>query len=43
MFGCLICFNQDLLEKIAPTWMNVSMRMKDDPESDKTFGWVLEM
>lgn len=31
------------LEKIAPTWMNVSMKMKDDPETDKTFGWVLEM
>ena len=34
---------QDLLEKIAPTWMNVSLKMKDDPETDKAFGWVLEM
>lgn len=34
---------QDLLEKIAPTWMNVSLRMKNDPETDTTFGWVLEM
>ncbi|GFY92267.1 hypothetical protein Acr_08g0006630 [Actinidia rufa] len=34
---------QDTLEKIAPTWMNVSLRMKDDPETDKAFGWVLEM
>ncbi|PON98766.1 Hydroxyproline O-arabinosyltransferase [Trema orientale] len=32
-----------LLEKIAPTWMNISLRMKDDPETDKAFGWVLEM
>ncbi|XP_065868057.1 hydroxyproline O-arabinosyltransferase RDN2-like [Euphorbia lathyris] len=32
-----------LLEKIAPTWMNVSLKMKADPETDKTFGWVLEM
>ncbi|KAL6579727.1 hypothetical protein OROMI_007751 [Orobanche minor] len=32
-----------ILEKIAPTWMNVSLRMKDDPETDKAFGWVLEM
>ncbi|KAK1319942.1 hypothetical protein QJS10_CPB04g00350 [Acorus calamus] len=31
------------LEKIAPTWMNVSLKMKDDPETDKAFGWVLEM
>jgi hypothetical protein len=32
-----------MLEKIAPTWMNVSMKMKDDEETDKAFGWVLEM
>ncbi|KAF8395699.1 hypothetical protein HHK36_019649 [Tetracentron sinense] len=32
-----------LLEKIAPTWMNVSLTMKDDTEADKAFGWVLEM
>ncbi|KAJ0978781.1 hypothetical protein J5N97_014255 [Dioscorea zingiberensis] len=31
------------LEKIAPTWMNVSLMMKNDPETDKTFGWILEM
>ncbi|CAK9218283.1 unnamed protein product [Sphagnum jensenii] len=31
------------LEKIAPTWANVSINMKDDPEADTTFGWVLEM
>lgn len=31
------------LEKIAPTWMNISLKMKDDPETDKAFGWVLEM
>ena len=34
---------QSLLEIIVPTWMNVSLRMKDDPETDKAFGWVLEM
>ena len=34
---------QFLLEEIAPTWVNVSLRMKDDPETDKAFGWVLEM
>ncbi|CAM8919807.1 unnamed protein product [Rhodiola kirilowii] len=32
-----------LLEKIAPTWMNVSLNMKNDPETDEAFGWVLEM
>lgn len=34
---------QSLLEEISPTWLNVSLRMKDDPETDKAFGWVLEM
>ncbi|KAA8537333.1 hypothetical protein F0562_026980 [Nyssa sinensis] len=38
-----VIIKKDLLEKIAPTWMNISLRMKDDPETDKTFGWVLEM
>ncbi|MCO5605085.1 hypothetical protein L7F22_059263 [Adiantum nelumboides] len=31
------------LEKIAPTWMNISLHMKNDREADETFGWVLEM
>ncbi|XP_039120814.1 hydroxyproline O-arabinosyltransferase 1-like [Dioscorea cayenensis subsp. rotundata] len=31
------------LAKIAPTWMNISLAMKKDPETDKAFGWVLEM
>ncbi|KAJ7553542.1 hypothetical protein O6H91_06G102700 [Diphasiastrum complanatum] len=31
------------LKKIAPTWHNVSLRMKEDAEADKAFGWVLEM
>lgn len=34
---------QSMLEEIAPTWVNVSLRMKDDLETDKAFGWVLEM
>lgn len=38
-----VIIKKELLEKIAPTWMNVSLKMKDDPETDKTFGWVLEM
>ncbi|KAF9598295.1 hypothetical protein IFM89_026562 [Coptis chinensis] len=36
-------FYLSLMEKIAPTWMNISLTMKDDPETDKAFGWVLEM
>ncbi|KAF9589622.1 hypothetical protein IFM89_026537 [Coptis chinensis] len=32
-----------MLKKNFPTWMNVSISMKNDPETDKTFGWVLEM
>jgi len=39
----MVSVYQDLLEKIAPTWMNISLKMKDDPEADKAFGWVLEM
>ncbi|KAJ9179554.1 hypothetical protein P3X46_011329 [Hevea brasiliensis] len=38
-----VIIKKELLEKIAPTWMNVSLKMKDDQETDKTFGWVLEM
>lgn len=34
---------QESLKKIAPTWMNVSLAMKKDPQADKAFGWVLEM
>ncbi|CAL1394436.1 unnamed protein product [Linum trigynum] len=32
-----------IISKIAPTWMNVSIRMKSDPDTDRAFGWVLEM
>ncbi|XP_006644046.3 hydroxyproline O-arabinosyltransferase RDN2-like, partial [Oryza brachyantha] len=38
-----VIIKKTLLEKIAPTWMNVSLQMKEDQETDKTFGWVLEM
>eukprot|EP00245_Coleochaete_scutata_P012491 TRINITY_DN4847_c1_g1_i2.p1 TRINITY_DN4847_c1_g1~~TRINITY_DN4847_c1_g1_i2.p1 ORF type:complete len:386 (+),score=70.76 TRINITY_DN4847_c1_g1_i2:165-1322(+) len=31
------------LVKIAPTWSNVSLAMKEDADTDKAFGWVLEM
>ncbi|XP_061338850.1 hydroxyproline O-arabinosyltransferase PLENTY-like [Gastrolobium bilobum] len=38
-----VIIQKSLLEEIAPTWVNVSLRMKDDPETDEAFGWVLEM
>eukprot|EP01018_Ginkgo_biloba_P022619 Gb_35113 [translate_table: standard] len=38
-----VIIKKDSLEKIAPTWMNISLSMKNDPEADKAFGWVLEM
>ncbi|XP_022951449.1 hydroxyproline O-arabinosyltransferase 1-like isoform X2 [Cucurbita moschata] len=38
-----VIVGKDSLNKIAPTWMNVSLAMKKDPETDKAFGWVLEM
>ncbi|CAN0905465.1 Hydroxyproline O-arabinosyltransferase PLENTY [Linum grandiflorum] len=38
-----VIIKKTLLEEISPTWVNVSLRMKDDPETDKAFGWVLEM
>lgn len=38
-----VIIKKSQLEKIAPTWMNVSLKMKEDPEADKVFGWVLEM
>lgn len=38
-----VIIKKSLMKKIAPTWMNISLTMKDDPETDKAFGWVLEM
>ncbi|KAJ6704843.1 PEPTIDYL SERINE ALPHA-GALACTOSYLTRANSFERASE [Salix purpurea] len=38
-----VIIKKEFLEKIAPTWMDVSLKMKNDTETDKAFGWVLEM
>ncbi|KAL2322379.1 hypothetical protein Fmac_026758 [Flemingia macrophylla] len=38
-----VIIQKSLLEEISPTWVNISLQMKDDPETDETFGWVLEM
>tara|TARA_B110000977_G_scaffold139952_2_gene177687 strand:- start:2146 stop:3726 length:1581 start_codon:yes stop_codon:yes gene_type:complete len=31
------------LKTIAPIWRDVTLRIKQDPEADKEWGWVLEM
>ncbi|KAG0478809.1 hypothetical protein HPP92_013528 [Vanilla planifolia] len=38
-----VIIKKSLLKQIAPTWMKVSLKMKEDLETDKAFGWVLEM
>lgn len=38
-----VIIKKALLEKIVPTWVNISLIMKKDAEADETFGWVLEM
>uniref|UniRef100_A0ACD5XS67 Uncharacterized protein n=1 Tax=Avena sativa TaxID=4498 RepID=A0ACD5XS67_AVESA len=38
-----VIIEKESLSRIAPTWMNISIAMKKDPEADKAFGWVLEM
>ncbi|KAG6548902.1 hypothetical protein Mapa_009665 [Marchantia paleacea] len=38
-----VIIKKSQLMKIAPTWQNVSIAMKDDPQADEKFGWVLEM
>ncbi|KAL3693514.1 hypothetical protein R1sor_007165 [Riccia sorocarpa] len=38
-----VIIKKSQLMKIAPTWQNISIAMKDDKEADQKFGWVLEM
>ncbi|KAK9735947.1 hypothetical protein RND81_04G240000 [Saponaria officinalis] len=38
-----VIISKSLLKEIAPTWMNVSLRIKYDTEADAKFGWVQEM
>lgn len=38
-----VIIKKDLLKKIAPTWLNVSVQIKYDHEADKALGWVQEM
>lgn len=38
-----VIIEKESLGRIAPTWMNISIAMKKDPDADKAFGWVLEM
>ncbi|XP_074292439.1 hydroxyproline O-arabinosyltransferase NOD3-like [Silene latifolia] len=38
-----VIITKTMLKEIAPTWMNISLYIKYDPEADKKFGWVQEM
>ncbi|XP_051123472.1 hydroxyproline O-arabinosyltransferase RDN2-like isoform X2 [Andrographis paniculata] len=38
-----VIIKKELLAEIAPTWMNISLKIKHDPETDKALGWVQEM
>ncbi len=38
----VILRKHDLVE-VAPLWLNLSLALKLNPETDKAFGWVLEM
>ncbi|XP_004980803.1 hydroxyproline O-arabinosyltransferase 1-like [Setaria italica] len=38
-----VIIEKESLARMAPTWVNVSIVMKKDPDADKTFGWVFEM
>ncbi|CAH9085182.1 unnamed protein product [Cuscuta epithymum] len=38
-----VIIQKDLLKKITPTWLNMSLRIKYDQEADKALGWVQEM
>eukprot|EP00884_Botryococcus_braunii_P011357 jgi/Botrbrau1/20221/Bobra.31_1s0018.1 len=38
-----VMLHLDLFGAIVGPWLNISLRMKEDPEADKAFGWILEM
>ena len=38
-----VFIHKDDLRKIAPTWHDVTVKIKRDPEANKEWGWVLEM
>ena len=38
-----VFLHKDDLRKIAPIWHDVTLKIKQDPEADKEWGWVLEM
>ena len=35
--------HRSLLEQIVEDWYDISLRMKNDPDANKAFGWILEM
>jgi len=38
-----VVIGKQLLSKVTPLWLNLSLALKRDPAADKRFGWVLEM
>ena len=38
-----LIIHKPALRKLAPLWLNMSLRLKVDKEADGRFGWVLEM
>ena len=38
-----LIIHKPALRKLAPLWLNMSLRLKVDKEADSRFGWVLEM
>mmetsp|Transcript_19465 Transcript_19465/g.23299 ORF Transcript_19465/g.23299 Transcript_19465/m.23299 type:complete len:528 (-) Transcript_19465:155-1738(-) len=38
-----VMIHKNDLKKVAPTWADLAVKMKTDPEADKAWGWVLEM
>ncbi|KAK9826707.1 hypothetical protein WJX74_011081 [Apatococcus lobatus] len=38
-----VIINRDQLAAVVDAWYDISLRLKNDPEADKAFGWVLDM
>ena len=38
-----VFIHKEDLKRVAPIWHDVTLKIKQDPEADKAWGWVLEM
>ena len=38
-----VMIHRSLLEQIVEDWYDISLRMKNDPDANRAFGWILEM